>query len=90
MANGETPNPVLGVQVPPPLLISARTHMSFLTRIPAFLQEVKVELGKVSWSTKPELIGSTTVVIVLTSLIAVFIFLIDVMLARLLSLLLKI
>jgi preprotein translocase subunit SecE len=64
--------------------------MNFLTRIPAFLQEVKVELGKVSWSTKPELIGSTTVVIVLTTLIAVFIFIIDFMLARLLSLLLKI
>lgn len=64
--------------------------MKFFSGIVKFVQEVKVELGKVSWSTKPELIGSTTVVIGLTSLIAVFIFSVDFVLARLLSLLLKI
>jgi preprotein translocase subunit SecE len=64
--------------------------MKIFTTIATFLKEVKAELGKVSWSTRPELVGSTTVVIVLTSLIGVFIFVIDFTLARLLSLLLKI
>ena len=50
-----------------------------------FLKEVKIELTKVSWSSRQELIGSTTVVIVLTSLIAVFIFIIDSALAKILS-----
>ncbi len=64
--------------------------MKVVGTIKKFLQEVKAELSKVSWSTKPELIGSTSVVIVLTSLIAVFIFIIDSALARMLQLLLKI
>ena len=54
-----------------------------------FLQEVKVELGKVSWSTRHELIGSTTVVIALTSIICVFIYIVDTILAGLLNTLLK-
>jgi preprotein translocase subunit SecE len=64
--------------------------MNVIGTITKFLQEVKAELTKVSWSTKTELVGSTTVVIVLTSLIAVFIFIIDYSLARMLSTLLKI
>ena len=64
--------------------------MNVFKKIGQFLQEVKVELSKVSWSTRTELVGSTAVVIVLTSLIAVFIFCIDFALARLLRLLLKI
>jgi preprotein translocase subunit SecE len=63
--------------------------MKFFQSIGKFLQEVRVELSKVSWSAKAELMGSTTVVIALTSLIAVFIFLVDFMLARLLGVLLK-
>ena len=62
--------------------------MNFFNRVVKFLQEVKAELSKVSWSTRHELIGSTSVVIVLTSLIAVFIFLVDAILFRLLRVLL--
>lgn len=54
-----------------------------------FLTEVKVELGKVSWSTREELIGSTLVVITLTGIMTVFIFIIDSALAKLLSLMYK-
>ena len=85
MANGETPNPVLGVQVPPPLL----KNMNIASRSINFLREVKAELGKVSWSTREELMGSTAVVIVLTSIIAVFIFIIDSALAKILSMVFK-
>jgi preprotein translocase subunit SecE len=54
-----------------------------------FLNEVKVELAKVSWSSRQELIGSTIVVIVLTSIIALFIFIIDSALAKILSIVFK-
>jgi len=62
--------------------------MNFFQRIVKFLLEVKAELGKVSWSTRHELIGSTSVVIVLTSIIAVFIFIVDTVLFRLLRMML--
>ena len=85
MANGETPNPVLGVQVPPPLI----NKMKILDKITGFINEVKVELGKVSWSTKQELIGSTTVVITLTALMTLFIFIVDFALSKILSIIFK-
>jgi preprotein translocase subunit SecE len=51
-----------------------------------FLKEVRQELGKVSWSTRQELIGSTFVVIVITVILAVFIGIADLFLSRVLSL----
>jgi len=54
-----------------------------------FLREVKTELSKVSWSTRQELIGSTAVVLSITSLTAMFIFIVDFLLSRLLTLLFK-
>jgi preprotein translocase subunit SecE len=51
-----------------------------------FLKEVKVELSRVSWSTRQELIGSTAVVIAITFIIAAFIGLIDIFLSRILRL----
>lgn len=38
-----------------------------------FLKEVKVELKKVSWPDKNELLGSTTVVIISVMILALFI-----------------
>ena len=50
-----------------------------------FLREVKAELTKVNWPSQSELTGSTTVVIVLTIILAVFVGFIDFMLSTLLS-----
>jgi preprotein translocase subunit SecE len=50
-----------------------------------FLKEVKVQLTKVSWPTKDELIGATAVVIVITAITAVFIGVVDLVFSRLLS-----
>jgi preprotein translocase subunit SecE len=50
-----------------------------------FLREVKSELTKVNWPSQSELTGSTTVVIVLTIILAVFVGFIDFMLSALLS-----
>jgi len=51
-----------------------------------FLKEVRQELGKVSWSTRHELMGSTVVVITITVIMAVFIGIADLFLSRILSL----
>ncbi|MCX5707609.1 MAG: preprotein translocase subunit SecE [Candidatus Omnitrophica bacterium] len=63
--------------------------MKALDKITGFINEVKMELGKVSWSTREELIGSTSVVIVLTAILALFIFVVDSCLAKILSIIFK-
>jgi len=63
--------------------------MSVLAKPVNFLKEVKAELGKVAWSTREELIASTLVVIVVTTILGVFIGLLDIFLSKLLSLLFK-
>jgi preprotein translocase subunit SecE len=63
--------------------------MKALNKITGFINEVKMELGKVSWSTREELIGSTSVVIVLTAILALFIFVVDSSLAKILSIIFK-
>jgi len=54
-----------------------------------FLKEVKAELGKVSWSNRQELLGSTMVVIVATAIVATYIGIIDVFLTQLLKILFR-
>ncbi len=54
-----------------------------------FLKEVKVELGKVSWSTPRELMSSTVVVITTTVIATVFIGIVDVLLSKIVSLVFK-
>ncbi|MDD3087382.1 MAG: preprotein translocase subunit SecE [Candidatus Omnitrophica bacterium] len=63
--------------------------MNIFARPIIFLKEVRVELSKVAWSTRRELLASTIVVIVVTVLLGIFIGLIDVVLSRLLTLLFK-
>ena len=42
-----------------------------------YLRDVKIELTKVTWPSKDELLNSTTVVIVVSLVFAVFIFAVD-------------
>jgi len=42
-----------------------------------FLSDVKKESGKVTWPGKDEVVGTTTVVLVYTVLVGVFLFLVD-------------
>ena len=58
-------------------------------KIKKFLVEVKVELSKVAWSTRQELLASTIVVIVVTTILGFFIGIIDLILSKLLTLLFK-
>ncbi len=50
-----------------------------------FLREVRTELSKVNWPSRNELIGSTTVVIVITLILAAFTGVIDFILSIILS-----
>jgi len=51
-------------------------------KIATFVSQVKTEMKKVTWPTKPELISSTIVVIVATLILGVFIGVCDLVLSR--------
>ncbi|MDD2689469.1 MAG: preprotein translocase subunit SecE [Candidatus Omnitrophica bacterium] len=63
--------------------------MNVISKPVNFLKEVRLELSKVAWSTRQELIDSTIVVIVVTAIVAVFIGLVDIFLSKLLTILFK-
>lgn len=63
--------------------------MNIISKPVNFLKEVKQELGKVSWSTRDEILGATVVVIVITAIMGAFIGIIDLGLSRVLSLMFK-
>lgn len=63
--------------------------MNIINKSINFLKEVKVELSKVSWSSRQELLGATAVVVVITSILAVFIGIIDLALSKALSMIFK-
>lgn len=58
-------------------------------RIKKFLTEVKVELSKVSWSSRKQLSGATGVVVALTFILTVYIGIVDLGLSRLLTFLIQ-
>jgi preprotein translocase subunit SecE len=57
-------------------------------KIIQFLKEVKIELRKVVWPTRKDTIASTSVVLVLVIIIAVFLGLVDLGLSRVIKLIL--
>ncbi|MBC8215973.1 MAG: preprotein translocase subunit SecE [Candidatus Marinimicrobia bacterium] len=59
-----------------------------INKIKQFFQEVQFEMKKVSWPTWDELRGSTYVVLTLSLMLAVFLFIVDFILNRLMSVLL--
>ncbi len=54
-------------------------------KIVNFIREVKIELGKVSWSTKEELFVSTIVVLVSVALLGIFIGMCDFVFLRVIN-----
>jgi len=60
-----------------PVDASANALGRFFSRAGQFLREAKIELKKVKWPTRKELLASTAVVIVLTLLLAFFLGLVD-------------
>lgn len=70
-------------------IIGAIAGIKNYKKIKVFLSEVKVELSKVSWSTRHELLGATGVVISATLILAIYIGIVDFSLSRFLTLLVK-
>jgi len=60
-----------------------------MNKIVKFLNEVKSELKKVSWSTRRELVNSTVVVIVSVVILAVFIGVCDLIWSNLINFIIK-
>ncbi|MDP2905850.1 MAG: preprotein translocase subunit SecE [Candidatus Omnitrophota bacterium] len=63
--------------------------MNIVKKISNFVVEVKQELAKVAWSSRKEIMGATTVVIVTTFMLALFIGAIDMFLSKILSVLFR-
>jgi preprotein translocase subunit SecE len=57
--------------------------MNGLQRIRTFLGEVRSELKRTTWPSRKEVWGTTTVVIVTVFIFAVFLFVVDITLSRL-------
>lgn len=60
-----------------------------LNRIGQFLKEVKLELKKVSWSTRQELKDSTAIVLISLAILAAIIGIFDFFMSKLISVLIK-
>ena len=56
-----------------------------LKKIKGFINDVKVEMSKVSWPTREELSNSTMIVTVVSILFTIFIFLVDSILSKLME-----
>ena len=53
-----------------------------ISKITKFINDVKVEMAKVSWPTREELINSTMIVAVVSILFTTFIFIADLIISR--------
>ncbi len=58
-------------------------------KVNKFFSEVVVELKKVSWSTRSELIESTQVVLISTAALGIFIAVMDVVISKFIGVLIK-
>jgi preprotein translocase subunit SecE len=54
-----------------------------------FVKEVRIELGKVTWPTRKEVISSTIVVVVFSIVVSIFIGVVDLILSQLAGLILQ-
>ena len=60
-----------------------------MPNVKKFVTEVKTELKKVSWSTKDDLIASTTVVLASVAFLALFIGIADFIISRVISFIMR-
>jgi len=60
-----------------------------LEKIKVFFQEVSVELKKVSWPTRQQTVSATVVVITVAFIVAFFLGIVDIVLARIVGSIMK-
>lgn len=58
-------------------------------KIGGFLKDVRIEMGKVSWPTKDELIGSTAVVLISLAILSLFIGICDLVLSHVINIIMS-
>ncbi|UCE18501.1 MAG: preprotein translocase subunit SecE [Gemmatimonadota bacterium] len=58
-------------------------------KIAKFFQEVRIEMSKVAWPTRDELFASAKVVIIISLLFALYIFVVDTGLSKIMGFVLK-
>lgn len=58
-------------------------------KLAKFFQEIRVEMSKVAWPAKDELLSSAKVVIVISILFALYIFIVDTGLSRIMAVVLR-
>jgi preprotein translocase subunit SecE len=63
--------------------------MQFIDKVKGFFKEVKVEIKKVVFPSRDELIGSTWVVIITVLVISIFLGLVDLSLSKLVGIVLR-
>ena len=54
-------------------------------KVALFFKDIKLEMSKVSWPTKDELIGSTIIVLVSLAILALFIGICDIFLSKIVN-----
>jgi preprotein translocase subunit SecE len=55
---------------------------NFVARVPVFFQEVRTELTKVSWPSRKELMGATWIVILTTTILTLYVGVLDYLLSK--------
>jgi len=63
--------------------MATAAQMSLFDRIRKYVSEVRIEATKVSWPSRDEVKESTVVVLVAVSIIAVFVYFVDLLIGRL-------
>lgn len=61
---------------------SDNTMANFLVKIPLFFREVKIEMTKVSWPTRKELVGASWIVLIATAILTTYIGALDFILSK--------
>jgi preprotein translocase subunit SecE len=62
---------------------------NFIGSVPVFFGEVKAELTKVAWPSRKELVGATWIVIIVTSILTAYIGVLDFLLTKAVSAVVK-
>lgn len=62
---------------------------NILAKIPIFFGEVKIELTKVSWPSRKELLGASWIVIITTGILTAYIGILDFVLSKAVTMVLK-
>ncbi len=89
MVERRSPKPLVGGSSPSWPADAKGKFKEMIKKIQGFTSEVRAEMQKVTWATREELIGSTTVVLVTMAILSSFIGVTDLILSYVLSLILR-